>query len=1835
LHIVVYVSKKVLFLNPFNWFFDNMNDCFFLKKNISFFLVAVCLVLTSGNSVYGRIYGSYIVCSGATISLTDTVAGSIVSWVSSDTTVASVGATSGIVHVLNAGTALVRYIYLSNPDAIVSNDSFTITVLAVPNAGAITGYSSVCVGNRILLTDSIGTGTWSVSGNVVGHITDSAGTGFFYGWASGIDTVRYTVTNSACSASASKVIAVQAVPSPGTIWGNSNICAGVPDTLTDTTATVLGTWHTSGGSAGTVSASGIYVGRTVGVDTVRFDTVYYKVANACRTDSQKLVIRIYPAPSIKNLADTSLCSSTMFRLNPTFSFAGYVYFSWRRDTVAGIMNTGSGTGLINEVLVNDSNTSKTVVYRDSLFGGGCPNVQWQHVTVKPLPNSGIIMGPASICPSTVSTYSDTVSGGVWNTALGNLTITTHPTNVTLSGASPGYDTLKYTVSNGSCLGTAARRVTVLPAIPPYTGTILGNANICAGVPDTLRDTAAVAAGTWSISAFSRGTISANGIFTGSALGIDTTRLDTVFYRVTNTCGVDSQKLVIRVYPAPRVVNAPDTNICSGSIFKLNPHFNIDGYVYFTWRLDTATGIDSISRRLNTVGTSRTTVMFRDSVYAGGCSNVQYQQVTIKPLPVAGSIAGVDSVCAGSSIILTDTTSGGYWLTSNAAVAAVVNGTVTGIVASQANISYAVPNDCGTAYAIHPVTVNPLPDAGEIFGVASLCIGGNITLSETSPGGTWSSANTLGAVVNNGIVTGMGAGTTIINYNVVNNCGSATAFFPVNVGTVPDIGLLSGASFVCAGNVIVLADTFPGGVWSSQNTANSTVSDGVVTGIAPGLNIISYIATNYCGASVAVKPVLTIALPNAGTISGAPIVCIGIPDSLTDSISGGLWSIQHPGITTITDQGILSGLATGNDTVFYRVSNLCGTAVATFPVTIGQLPNPGTITGPSDVCIGRSISLTDSVTGGVWESSNNTFATVSSGTLVGINSGTDTVVYSFTNLCGTASVSKTVYVHALPDAGSISGITTVCVGSTVLLTDTIQGGIWSSTDTTIATISNGMTMGNKQGIVFIKYSVSNSCGSDTSVQLVNVFSLPNAGVVSGASEICVGNSATLLDAAAGGTWSSDNKSVAVVNNGIVHGLSVGTTSIKYTVGNFCGTKTATHLLTVFPMPNAGKINGPEAVCIGGTITLSDSVAGGVWVSSNASVASVADGVVVGISDGTDTIRYVVATGCGSKIAQLPIFVGVPPNPGVIIGAHSLCESHSIALSESVTGGIWISSNPSICSVDNFGVLTGKTSGTAIISYQVLDTCGSAVALDTVVVESMPDAGVIVGGNSLCIGAAQTLSETVVGGTWSAQGSHASIAGNGIVTGISVGTEIISYSLSNSCGSKFATDLLIVDSCSESCFTTVFAGDTVSGYSGDGGPANLARFNQPVSVAADKYGNVYIADCGNSCIRKVWKNARGTNIVETVAGSPATSGYFGDGGPAKDAILAYPTNIAISPASEIFFFDSGNAVIRKISSSGIITTIVGNSIAGSGFSGDGGNATDAQISSSCALAFDAVGNLLIADAGNSCIRKVNLVGKLGTGIITTIAGIPRNKGFSVDGGPAFAAKFNQPNSLVADAYGNIYIADAGNSCIREITTAGNVVTIAGIPNSGGYAGDGGAAVHAKTSYPAGIAIDTAGVIYFADRGNNRIRSIKNGHINTVVGTGIAGFNGEGYGPATDLNGPSGIFVVSSSQYFIADRYNNLVRQVSIHKSSSVVPDETTDDIKLVPNPSGGEFVLFIGRNADEEVHIRINNMFGNTVYTNSVHSNTNVTMNLHLPEGMYFVYASSSTHNNCRKMIIIQK
>ena len=571
------------------------------------------------------------------------------------------------------------------------------------------------------------------------------------------------------------------------------------------------------------------------------------------------------------------------------------------------------------------------------------------------------------------------------------------------------------------------------------------------------------------------------------------------------------------------------------------------------------------------------------------------------------------------------------------------------------------------------------------------------------------------------------------------------------------------SSVCAGSTFTLAGNDTGGVsysWTGPAgfsstqlsptnifTASTTTAGIYTLSVSNGSSCNTVVTTN-----VVVNP-----LPNP--IGGASSICIGLSSTMTESLGGGTWSISPSSVATINSSGMVTGISSG--TAIVTNTSTAGCSI-TKVVGVGA---PGPINGTALICIGQPVTFTDSIPGGTWASSASLIASVSTtGVVTGGSPGTATI--SYTNVCG-APVTLGVTVSAM-NTGAITGASSVCQGGSTTLSDTTTGGHWSSATSSIATVNSttGSVSGVTPGVVTITYTDIHNCYRTSSM---TVNPVPTA--IMGTLNTCIGVSTTLTDAITGGHWRyvvSGSHISADSVTGMVTGLTAGTTTITY--ANACGIVTAPVVVAV-PPP---AITGTLATCPGATVTLSDASSGGLWSSSDTTIAHAGAyfGSVTGVTAGSLIITYTATSGC---IATTIFFVN--PGPAPITGTFHICPGSSVLIADTSAHGLWSSSDPFIASIDTFGIVHGVSASTTTITY----TLPSTGCFTTISFLVNPNPATISGNTVFCAGAADTLTDISPGGSWSCNNTSLATISTpwGGVTTVAAGSPVITYTLPTGC------------------------------------------------------------------------------------------------------------------------------------------------------------------------------------------------------------------------------------------------------------------------------------------------------------------------------------------------------------------------------------------------------------------------------------------------------------------------
>lgn len=899
-----------------------------------------------------------------------------------------------------------------------------------------------------------------------------------------------------------------------------------------------------------------------------------------------------------SVADMSGNSHDVSLSNVNWINAGITDYTWN----FGDGTTGEGVSPVHSY--TSAGTYFPSVNATNSFG--CSSFGFGIEEVDAPANAGTIGGASSVCAGASTVVTATAAGGVWS--VNNPSIATITADGMVTAISAGTVTISYSVSN-LCNAAVATKVMTVNNQPPA---ISGPSTVCAGSSVTLTD--AFAGGTWSASN-SKVTIDP---LTGVAQGVNTGAV-TITY---TGCG-GYRTYPMTVLSAPAAITGTNV-ICAGSMTTMS-----DATTGGTWSISgggNAT-INTSTHIVTGIGAGAETVSY---TLTNGCYAVR--PVTVNPTPAP--LAAVGTICAGTTISLSGIPFGGTWSSSNTSKATVnSSGMVQAIAAGSVNILYTV----GSCSVYVPVTVNTSP--ASITGTNTVCAGSVTTLNDVTAGGAWTTSNATIASVTGGVVSGASAGTATITYAI----GSCYKTMPVTVVTTPSA--LASVPFLCAGSSVSLANTVPGGTWSSSNISKATVTaDGVVT----ALGAVSSVSIRYSIGSCMVSTSFPVNTTPAA-ITGSGLICNGATVTVSDATTGGTWSSSNGTIASISGSGTstaLFGASNGAATISYTL----GTCSAVKNVTVAVTPDP--LPAISAMCTGTSMSLTNTVAGGAWTSSNTSKATVSADGLLAAIGATPSVTIRYG--VGTCITQATFPVNTTPAA--ISGGSTLCNGATTTLNNTVSGGVWTSSDSAVATLLNSSLPASVNAMSAGTATITYSVGGCYKTKDMTVYAAPAP--IAGVGPMCTGTSVTITEAVTGGVWSSSNPSKATVTtDGQVTALSaVSSVTIRYTIG----TCIASTSFAINQTP--GAISGSGSLCNGSVITVSDATTGGTWTSSSPSVASVmgsgASTGIRGMSPGSAVLTYAVngcsvtrnitVNNCGAKEAgtEQPgneLSIRIYPNP----------------------------------------------------------------------------------------------------------------------------------------------------------------------------------------------------------------------------------------------------------------------------------------------------------------------------------------------------------------------------------------------------------------------------------------------------------------------------------------------------------------------------------------------------------------------------------------------------------------
>ncbi len=996
-----------------------------------------------------------------------------------------------------------------------------------------------------------------------------------------------------------KLILFRGYPLPDTTSaaGDSVLCNGGNGKVYSThrPASATGTWTVSNDPTGHVTITGTSSSTVGGVVT---DTVYIHGASAGTETLTYTVVSlgdtnrvIYPVRTLVTSDPGTITISTggdsiCVGADKTFVTTGSGG-TWS-STSTSIATISSTSGLAHGVAPG------TDIIKYSITG--CPAVSQFTVRVIGAPTAGAIIGTDTVCALDTMHIATGTHGGNWTSRHGLVSITMSATHDSafvsrLSSSTSGLDTLDYTVVTDCGNANSFHPIFVSPDV--VGGTVSGTHSLCVGGTTSLTISSGASAGVWSSSDITIATVSSSGVVTAVSAGPGPgPGTATISYTATNHCGSISSTFVVSVNAvvgAAHITPPASSQLCVGSTVSLSATPTGGTWASRNTSVATVTGTGVVG---GGAGTGTVSIVYT-STGSGGCGvTADSIQINVLPLPVAGTITGsmggaYDSLCANHAPVTFTNTGGtpaGTWTALNPAVANVdgsgnVTITLPTGAADTTTIKYTTDAayTCGTAQVGRVIKVKKLPNAGVLTGPgAALCFPGtpghpstaviNNSIPHTT--GIWGSANVgaddAGAALSSATVTStsasfvMSATTTAggdpyhtahVFFVDTNFCGRDSVSLLVAVNTVPNVGAIS-------------TTTGPAGLDSMCSSISTA-----------GHTTMGQTGTPNTSASPAGSSYFTF----AWTRSNATVLSFS---------------------TTTTANTTLNGLVAGRDTITYSVTNVCGTGATNREIRVLNPASAGFIVAPDILCapdntlyVYDTTANGDTVRIGTWDWLGDglfisNLASTFGSTTVLPSTITNTIIFTpAANYCGALTATKDVTINNYPNAGTITGDTSVCVGATVTLDDPAFGDLWYSSDPATATVDPfGVVTGVATGFTQIHY-VANSvgCGSDTADHNMEVRSQSPVGFIFGQDTSCINGTAQLFDTvgvAAGGRWTSSNPTIAAVDTatGLVTAGSVGgQTTIIYSTSNGCGPNDTSITFRVFDVPRLTSSTTPPQTC----------------------------------------------------------------------------------------------------------------------------------------------------------------------------------------------------------------------------------------------------------------------------------------------------------------------------------------------------------------------------------------------------------------------------------------------------------------------------------------------------------------------------------------------------------------------------------------------------------------------------------------------------------------------------------
>jgi uncharacterized protein YjdB len=1119
----------------------------------------------------------------------------------------------------------------------------------------ITGSSDICVGEITQLSPTTG-GKWTSGNSSVASVTDA---GMVTGIINGTTTFTFKSDATGCVSDPTGTINVRANEMV-TITGDNQICFF--DNTTLIASVSGGSWSSSNVGAAIIDSNGVITPQGQGSTTIIYD-----FPEGDCYENGNYMITIKNDPTLYLDGPSTICEGDNTFANASSSGS----WSSSDESIATINSTGVITGV--------SGGNATISFVSNV---GCAAILNTPVTV--INNPVVIReGPAEICINSTTTLSPT-TGGIWVSS--NNSVATVSSNGTVTGKASGIAEFSFIELTNGCLSDESISTTVYGP-PSING--LSTIALCIGETASITPSSG---GTWASTDVSVATIDDNGIITaveaGSARFVFTSN-------VTGCSSAHSAPLIVNGNPSINFTGL--TTICKGEQSSISP---TSGGQWSSTDVTVAT----ISQNGTITSVNQGTVSFIFMNDLNACSSALSTPLTVEE-PTAITLTGPSTICINEITAILPN-SGGTWSSSNVNIASISNnGEIVGHNPGIVTFTF----DSNTACTSDPsigitVVSNPVI---EFLGPSEICIRTTTNLSP-SEGGTWTSSNISVATVDDtGLVTAIGFGTVKFTFeNTSTGCERTTdGVLSVYTKPVPEI---VGNDEICIGFSTHLTPS-SGGTWASSNRSVAVISsNGQVTGVSPGSVTFTFYETGSNCVSDASAPV-TVLQKVPVSISGDNTICAG-ETTLVLPNTGGSWISNDPGVATITNAGVVTGISQGV-VKFTFVSDGGCESNETSPVIVYG-PQSVLINGPSHVCIDEQVQMLPS-SGGTWISNNTSIVTIdSNGLATAIAPGEVNFTFTDEKTGCKSDPSGNITVSENPTTG-LNGPSDICIGSVTYLTPS-TGGIWTALDPGIATIqNNGQVSGVSPGVArFIFTQLGTGCDSEGNNEITI-----NSGPVinfTGPSSICE-REITNITSTNPGTWESTNPLIATItNDGLITGVSAGSVKFRFTDASSGCISDISETLIVNGPPTV-SLAGSSTVCIGSTISLSPET-GGLWESLTPAIATVTEnGIVTGVAEGIAFFIFTDAlTGCksdGNLSVDVASAIGAQ-----ITGDSEICSGYTTRLFPN-SGGLWTSSNTAVATVSNFGIVTGKAPG--IVTFTFVDSnngCSEGGTTDPITVSN---------------------------------------------------------------------------------------------------------------------------------------------------------------------------------------------------------------------------------------------------------------------------------------------------------------------------------------------------------------------------------------------------------------------------------------------------------------------------------------------------------------------------------------